>query len=254
MIVNVDARGLEVVCAAFLSQDKTLMKELWDGVDIHGSNQKAFGLPAGKAGRLIAKILKFRILYGGTEYSFAQDPDFTGVSSSPKYWKRVIDKYYEKYKGLAEWHTKLLQTVTTTGQLTMCTGREYKFSILPNGNWPVTQIKNFPVQGFGADVMAIIRVAFYKRFTSRKIEGKIIMTVHDSIVVDCPDSSVLQVIELFEEVFRDFPRLFKQWFGITFNLELHSEISFGNNMNDLWEYNVNTFNDDMCWFNYCKGK
>jgi DNA polymerase I-like protein with 3'-5' exonuclease and polymerase domains len=60
LIINADAKGLEVVCAAYLSGDKVLTKELWDGVDIHGGNQKAFHLPEGKEGRLIAKILVFR--------------------------------------------------------------------------------------------------------------------------------------------------------------------------------------------------
>jgi len=55
-ILNFDVKGLEVVCAAFLSKDEVLRKELVDGVDIHSENQKAFGLPE----RVIAKVLKFR--------------------------------------------------------------------------------------------------------------------------------------------------------------------------------------------------
>lgn len=51
-----DVTGLEVLCAAFLSQDRVLYKELNEGVDIHSANQEAFGLPS----RLIAKVLKFR--------------------------------------------------------------------------------------------------------------------------------------------------------------------------------------------------
>lgn len=57
MLVNIDVKGLEVVVAAFLSQDQVLYKELNDGLDIHADNQKKFGLPD----RLIAKIFKFRL-------------------------------------------------------------------------------------------------------------------------------------------------------------------------------------------------
>lgn len=235
MIYNGDAKGLEVVCAAYLSQDKVLMQELLDGVDIHGTNQKVFGFPEGKAGRLVAKVLKFRILYGGTEYSFAQDPDFTVVSSNVKFWKKVIEQYYEKYKGLAEWHTKLIQEATTTGQIKMCTGRVYEYGLTPRGEWPITQIKNFPVQGFGADIMAIVRVALYKRFKARHIPGVFVSTVHDSIVIDAPASSKDAIVALFYEVFADTPRLFKQWFGLEFNLPLNVEISIGPNMADLTE-------------------
>lgn len=56
MLVNGDVKGLEVVCAAELSKDPVLWKEILDKEDIHGNNQKTFGLPS----RLISKIFKFR--------------------------------------------------------------------------------------------------------------------------------------------------------------------------------------------------
>ena len=60
MLINVDIKGLEVVVAAQLSGDKVLRKEILDGEDIHGNNQKTFKLGEGNAGRLIAKTFKFR--------------------------------------------------------------------------------------------------------------------------------------------------------------------------------------------------
>ena len=56
MIINIDIKGLEIVCAAYLSGDVTLKKELQDGADIHSNNQAAFNLPS----RLVAKTLAFR--------------------------------------------------------------------------------------------------------------------------------------------------------------------------------------------------
>ena len=55
-IVNTDFKSLEVVTAAWLSQDKVMMQEICDGIDMHTANQVAFGLP----NRLVAKVLKFR--------------------------------------------------------------------------------------------------------------------------------------------------------------------------------------------------
>lgn len=234
MIVNADAKGLEVVCAAYLSQDKVLMQELWDGVDIHSMNQQTFGLPS----RGIAKILKFRILYGGTAYSFAKDPDFTGVSTSVKYWEKVIEKYYDKYKGLAQWHNNIIQQVTLTKKLVMPTGRVYEYTLTPYGDWPVTQIKNFPVQGLGADVVSVARVAFYKRLKKQGFIALPIATVHDSIVLDSPPEEVAALVSLFHEVFKDTPKLFEQWFGKPFNLPLQCEVSTGHNMADLKEFKL----------------
>lgn len=235
MILNADAKSLEIVCCAQLSKDQLLIDELISGADIHSLNQAAFHLPEGKAGRLIAKILVFRIIYGGTEYSFAQDPDFTSVSSSQKYWKKVIDKFYDKYKGIARWHESLMQQATRTGKLVMPTGREYSFRQNDRGDWPRTTILNYPVQGYGADLMAIIRVAFYKRFKQRRINGLIVSSVHDSIVCDLPEESITETTALFHEVFKDGTKLYNQWFKDDLLVPLRCEVSVGQNMNDLTE-------------------
>lgn len=147
MIVNADVKGLEVVVAAELSGDKVLSKEIIDKVDIHDANRVAFSLGEGKPGRLVAKILKFRIIYGGSAYSFANDSDFQGVSSSEKFWQDILDKYYSKYKGIQEWHQRLLREAQSNGRLEIPSGRF--FPITPDYQkrepWPLTIIKNYPV-------------------------------------------------------------------------------------------------------------
>ena len=235
MLVNVDAKALEVLCAAYLSSDKILCQEIIDGVDIHSVNQEAFNLPD----RLIAKKLQFRILYGGTEYSFAQDPEFTCVSSSQVYWKKAIDKFYEKYSGLAKWHTNLIATASSTGKIVMPTGRFYKFTgERRNGDivWPRTQILNYPVQGFGADLMTLARVSFFRRFKEAKIKGELISTIHDSIVVDVPNEEVEKVCIMFEDVFADIPKNFERIFGIPFHLPTKCEVEYGHDKFNLTKY------------------
>jgi len=236
MLVNVDASALEVNVAAFLSRDPTLMQEVLDGVDMHTANQNAFGLPS----RLIAKILVFRIIYGGTEYSFANDPDFTSVSTSEKFWKQKIDAFYSKYKGIAEWHNKIVQQVTLTGQIQGPTGRIWRFSLDKRGNWPVTQIKNYPVQGTGADIITLARVSAHRRIKAAGIKGVLISTVHDSIVADVENSETEKTCRIFHEVFRDLPANFQRLFGIEYPLPTRCEVQYGPNLADLttYEYTV----------------
>lgn len=144
-IVNCDAKALEWIVGAYLSRDKVARQEILDEIDQHTLNQKAFGLPS----RLIAKKFVFRLMYGGSAYSYANDPDFTDVSTSEKYWQKVIDAFYNKYTGLRDWHTKIVQEAMQTGQLVMPTGRIYKFE--PKKDFrgelkaPETIIKNYPV-------------------------------------------------------------------------------------------------------------
>lgn len=238
MIVNCDAKALEWVVGAYLSQDKVAIQEIIDKVDQHTLNQKAFGLPS----RLIAKVFVFRLMYGGSAYAYSKDPDFSDVSSSEKYWQKVIDAFYNKYTGLRDWHIKIVQEAMQNGQLVMPTGRVYKFEAKRDFRGelkaPETIIKNYPVQGLGADLMSIARVSFYKRFKDANINGRLVNTVHDSIVVDCPDREKQKVALLFHEVFTDIPTNFKRLFGVEFNIPLTCEVSIGNNMKELTEYKI----------------
>lgn len=227
-------KALEWVVGSYLSRDKIAYQEIINKVDQHTLNQNAFGLPS----RLIAKVFVFRLMYGGSAYSYAHDPDFTDVSKSEKYWQNVIDKFYSKYKGLAKWHTQIVQEVTTTGQLVMPTGRIYTYERNHRGDWPETTIKNYPVQGLGADIMSIARVSFAKRFLALGITGVMVNTVHDSIVVDIPEFEVPRVVKLFHDVFNDLPLNFERIFKIPFDLPLRCEVSVGNNMKELTEYQI----------------
>lgn len=159
MLIQCDASALEVRCVAFLAQDKVLTKEIIEGVDTHRANQIAFKLPGWdvddksdeqyKLGRLLAKILVFRTIYGANEHSFANDPAFTVVSKSKDYWREVLDSYYNKYTGVKAWHNKIIRDVIeSNGHLEIPTGRFFKFQKF-DGRFPETQIKNYPVKVSG---------------------------------------------------------------------------------------------------------
>jgi len=236
-LVNVDVKSLENVVAADLSRDKVMMAEIIGKEDLHANNQKAFGLPS----RLVAKVLVFRILYGGGAYSFAHDPDFAGTSTSVKYWERAIEAFYDKYKGVKDWHEKLIETAQREGKLEIFSGRV--FPIVPlvnkwNGSmdWPITQIKNYPVQGGGADLVMLARLEANKRLKESGVEYRLISTIHDSIVADCPDSSVEVVARILYNSIEAVPRICKQVFGYDFSLPLTSEVQVGMNKKDMVDY------------------
>jgi DNA polymerase I-like protein with 3'-5' exonuclease and polymerase domains len=241
MIIQCDAKSLEVVCGAYLSQDKVMMEELTAGLDMHSLNQKALGLPEGPLGRLIAKIFIFRLMYGGSAYSYANDSDFIAVSKSEKFWQERIDAFYNKYKGFYNWHTRILQDAMRDGHLIMPTGRRYNFSLYRDYKGelqvPQTIIKNYPVQGLGADIMAIARVSFYRRFKNSNIKGVLINTVHDSIVGDVGGREGASGFNsICHSVFNDLPTNFQRTFGVEFNIPLRCEVLVGDNMMEMKEY------------------
>jgi len=233
MLINVDAKYLDWVAAVYLSQDEKGIEEIRAGFDLHTDNEKAFGLPD----RLIAKIFLFRIIFGGTAYSFAKDPAFKSCRFSQKKWEDIIDMFYTKYRGVHKWHNELVQTAISTGKISIPTGREWTFTPQNrNGElvWPITTIKNYPVQGLEADLMQIARVSLFNRI---KHDNSILMrnSVHDSIVLDCPSSRSDWCISICESVFEDIPTNFAKLFGVEFNIPVRCSISVGNNWGDMEE-------------------
>jgi len=232
MLINIDAKALEWVGAVFLSQDKVGIEELINNVDVHSSNQQRFKLPD----RLTAKTYLFRLIYGGSAYSYSVDPDFVDVSTSAKFWQRVIDATYDKYSGLAKWHASLMDEVVRTGKLEILTGRCYNFKakeVRGERVWPRTQILNYPVQGLGADIMALIRVILYRLLKEFVPQALMVCTVHDSVLIDVPDELAPKVVELCFQAFDLFQERWKQVFGCEFNVPLRVEIQVGPTWGDM---------------------
>lgn len=246
MLIQADASALEVRCVAFLAQDKVLTDEIINGVDTHRANQITFKLPGWdvedkadeqyKLGRLLAKVLVFRIIYGANEYSFANDPSFTVVSKSKEYWKEVIDAYYRKYQGVKKWHEKIIREVVTSGgYLESPTGRFFKFQSY-EGKYPETQIKNYPVQSLGADLMAIARVSFFNRLKKLNYSDCLLVnTVHDSLIIDCKDKYVDEMAQLCYSVFEDVPKNFQKLFNTPYNIPMKCDVMYGKNWEDMIE-------------------
>lgn len=239
MLIHADVKGLEVVTAAYLSGDKILCEEIKNGIDIHASNQERFKLPD----RIIAKILKFRIIYGGTGYSFSRDPDFMNVSRSEDFWNDIITEYYNKYVGIAQWHKQLVDTVLRTGELIMPTGRIFPFNRIDvaknTAKWR-PKILNYPVQGTGADLVAIGRVTLWRRIKHLGLPCLFQSTVHDSIDLDVDNDLDLcyNICSIVEKSIQDIPVNFKRLFGVDFTLPVNCEIGFGPNLGELEKYDA----------------
>ena len=241
MLLHADAKQLEWVGATYLSQDKVATQEIWDGVDQHADNQDRFGLPS----RLIAKTFVFRLIYGGSAYSYAHDPNFRDIGNE-KFWQKIIDKFYKKYEGLQKWHDTIVFKAKKAGRLTMPTGRTYYYEPeIKNGQafWPRTKILNYPVQGLGADLMAIARVSLRNRLKEHK-GVDLVNTIHDSIILDF-DTKVWDnssIVNLVDNCFEDIPKNFKKLFGYPFNLPMRVECQIGPSWGEMEIVNANTCN------------
>ena len=193
--------------------------------------------------RLIAKIFLFRTIFRGSGWSFANDSDFMHVSTSPKYWDKANEAFYEKYKGLDNKHKEWAQLVVEGKPLTsplglfwnIPMGTDYKGNI----KIPWTLLSNYPVQGTAAVLMAIARVSFLGRL-SKKSWGSLVLlvsSVHDSIVVDAPAYLLQEITNLFHQVFDDLAKNVKKLFDYTWETPLACEVKFGPNMKNMTKNN-----------------
>lgn len=236
MLVNCDVKSLEVFVAEDRYKDDTLHKELSDRLDLHALNQEKFKLP----NRVTAKRFIFKLLYGASAYGYSMDSDFIDVGYSERQWQRVIDAFYEKYSGIATGHARDIKFVKENGFLETPAGRYFNFAAKRTAygwKWPETKIKNYPIQSFGADLVKLSRVAFFKRLKESGLEGEFIQTIHDSLVVDTPEKNVYNISKMLKESVETTHIMCKKWFDYELRLPLMCEIKVGPNKADMVEIN-----------------
>lgn len=236
MFIGADASQLEWRTAVELSGDEIGLAEIRDKQDTHSLNQQAFQLPS----RLIAKIYLFRTIFRGSGWSFANDNDFSHVSSDPRFWDLVNERFYNKYVGLDNWHKAMAQVVMAGKPLVGVMGRSWTINIPRDRRGelkiPWTQLTNYPVQGTGADVMKIARVAFYNRIKKAGIPCLFVTTVHDSIIVDALEKYLDDIAAIYHESFAAIIPNIKNIFGYEWNTPLECEVKYGLNMKDMVKY------------------
>lgn len=232
--VNVDAKQLEWRTALWLSNDPVGIKEILSGDDVHEKNQLDMGLPD----RITAKRFLFRTIFRGSGYSFANDPDFMHVSKSEDYWDQRNESFYTKYSNLDAVHKEWSKQWAEGKPIVGPTGRRW---VIPKKNGslkvPITQLANYPVQGTGHDIMAVARLSAKNRMDSLGLVSRIVQTVHDSIVADCPKQEVSSVVNIFYEVFDDLTKNFKLLYNVDMPIPFPGEVKVGTNLADMVEIN-----------------
>jgi DNA polymerase-1 len=234
-ILNVDLSQLEWRVCAFMCQDPVMIKEILSGIDQHSEN--AINILGAKPGaknfdelRTVAKIVTFRLIYGGSAYGFYMDPKMPNYSR--KKWNKIVEDFYDKYEGLGLWQNDCILEVTANGGwLKNPTGREFHFNEKFDGGYKEAQIKNFPVQSLAtADIMPLAMCIIYKKlYVEMKVKSVCIGQVHDSLVFDAVKDEMRLIAKTCIKVFEDLPMYIEKVFGFNFNLPLTGDAEWGTN-------------------------
>lgn len=158
------------------------------------------------------------------------------VSSSPAFWDGIGEKFYKKYNIIDKCHNDWAALITRGLPIVGPLGREWSISNRDKqGNLiiPWTTLTNYPVQGTGADIMALARVSFHRRLKALGWPVLQVCTVHDSIVCDAPDEYIERVSNLMYQVFDDIPANIRRLFGVEWVVPMDCEVKIGPNMKDM---------------------
>ncbi|MBQ1263516.1 MAG: DNA polymerase I, partial [Oscillospiraceae bacterium] len=194
------------------------------GEDIHTSTAaKIHNLPIDMVTpeiRRSAKAVNFGIVYGIGAYSLSQD---IGV---PVYEaKRLIESYLENYSGVAEYMRKTISDGETEGYVCTLYGRRRAIPELSSSNKILHAAgeriaMNTPIQGTAADIIKIAMNRVYARLKKDMPEAKLILQVHDELIVECPEELSEKAAAILKEEMQA---------AVNLQVTLESEVHIGKN-------------------------
>ena len=230
-----DFSGLEFRVAGELSRDPQIIEDILNGKDVHSQTAAIIHQiepeKVTKDQRSAAKSVTFSPLYGGMG---AGEPDHVQA-----YFK----EYFNVYKGLKKWHTELGDQVLRRGFVQTPSGRQFAFPGAKRTRsgrvTNHTQLVNFPVQSFAtADQVPLACVRALRKFRKLKLKSKLVLTVHDSIVVDIHPDELDAVNQALKWAMTGVTDEMKDRFNYEAVLPLDIEGSVGTNWMDQHELSV----------------
>ncbi len=201
-LIDADYSQIELRVLAHLAQDETMIEAFRNNEDIHAvTASKILGVPIDKLTkeqRQSAKAINFGIVYGMGEYTLSQD---LGISF--KEAKAYMQEYFNKYHGVRRYLDGLKEFANENGYVTTLMNRiryipELKSSQAMLRSFGERAAMNTPVQGSAADIMKCAMVRVYNSLKSAGLEARLILQVHDELIVEAPLAEVDNVKEILK--------------------------------------------------------
>ena len=232
---EMDFSGLEFRVAGMLSHDQQIIDDVLNGKDVHKQTASIILQKpedqVSKDERSQAKAKTFQPLYGGM-----------GMGE-PDHVRAYFSSYFKIYQGLARWHKRLGDEVLDRGYIQTPSGRQFAFpnaKRLRNGRITNhTQVVNFPCQSFAtADIVPLSCIRALRKFREMGLLSKLILTVHDSIVVDIHPTEIQDVGKALQWAMSGVDEELRDRFGYQTVLPLDTEYSVGSNWMNIEEISV----------------
>ncbi|KWZ31129.1 DNA polymerase I [Burkholderia anthina] len=203
-IVSADYSQIELRIMAHISGDASLLRAFSQGEDIHRATAaEVFGvtpLEVNSDQRRIAKVINFGLIYGMSAFGLASNLGITRDAA-----KLYIDRYFTRYPGVAQYMEDTRATAKEKGYVETVFGRRLWLPEINGGNGPRRQAAeraaiNAPMQGTAADLIKLSMIAVDDWLTRDKLASRMIMQVHDELVLEVPEGELPLVREKLPEM------------------------------------------------------
>ena len=203
VLVDADYSQIELRVLAHIANDETMINAFRNNEDIHAvTASQVLGIPledVTKEQRSSAKAVNFGIVYGIGEFSLAQD-----LHISVKEAKAYIESYLEKYNGVRNYMESIKEQAKKDGYVKTMLNRIRYIPELKSPNYNIRQFGervalNTPIQGTAADIIKLAMVRVDNRLINEGLKSKLILQVHDELIVEAHKDEVNKVKQILSE-------------------------------------------------------
>lgn len=202
-IVSADYSQIELRLLASFCGDEKLIEAFRRGDDIHAlTASQVFGVDLKDVTsqmRRDAKAINFGIIYGISDYGLSQN-----IGSTRKAAKEYIDTYFLKYPLVKKYMDDNVEYCKKNGYIKTYFGRIRFIPEINNSNYNIRQLgercaMNMPLQGSASDIIKLAMISVYNRMKDENLQSKLILQIHDELIVDCVKSELEKVTTILKE-------------------------------------------------------
>ncbi|MDR0937544.1 MAG: DNA polymerase I [Oscillospiraceae bacterium] len=208
-LIDADYSQIELRVLADMAGDAAMTEAFRNNADIHSLTAAyIFGTAdVSKEQRMAAKRVNFGVVYGMSDFALSND---LGVSVAEA--KKYIESFFERYSGVRAYFETLIETGREQGYVTTKLGRRRYIPELRASNYLLRKhgeraARNAPIQGTAADIIKLAMLRIAKRLELEKLQSRLILQVHDELIIEAPASEVETVAALVKEEMRDAYKL-----------------------------------------------
>ena len=224
-LVDADYSQVELRVLAHMSGDEHMIDAFQNNIDVHSKTaSQIFNVDINEVSSLQrseAKAINFGIVYGKTDFGLSQDLNIPVAKA-----KAYIESYFDNYNHIKEFMDKAIKDAKDNGYALTIFNRRRYIPEINSSNFMVRKqgerfAMNAPIQGSAADIIKIAMVNVYNRLKDENLESKLILQVHDELIVEAVESELDKVSKIVKEEMES-----------AVNLQVHLDVDL--NIGDSW--------------------